>query len=109
MNFGNHSRLNSQHNWVDIYDHLLRKGIFTLTVDKIFMSSETEENGCRHILDLLITFTNVRIHTLQEVDAVLKEVHLRPIYHKAARIAPKCSLCTQWLNCTVSPTIVTKL
>ena len=80
INFGDHSRLNSQQNWVNLYDHLMRKRIFTLTVNKIFMSSEnSQENGCWHNLDLLITFitfTNVIIHALQEVDTVLKRVHL---------------------------------
>lgn len=95
ITFGNQSRLNTQQNWVNLYDHLMRKRILTLTVNKIFMRSEnSEENGCRHNLDFLITFitfTIVIICTLQEVDEVLNRVHLRPIYHKALPIASRCS------------------
>ena len=32
-----HSRLRSQLNWDDLHDHLISKGIFTLTMNKIFM------------------------------------------------------------------------
>ena len=32
----NYSRLNSQYNWVTVYDHILRNRIFTLTMHKIF-------------------------------------------------------------------------
>ena len=54
--FVNHSRLNSQHNWGDLYDHLMSKRIFTLIIiEDIHMSSKNyEENGYSHDLDLLI-------------------------------------------------------
>ena len=33
----NHSRLNGQDNWGDIYDHLMSTRIFTLTMIKVFI------------------------------------------------------------------------
>jgi hypothetical protein len=33
----NHYRLNNQHNWEDLYDHLVSIRIFTLTMNKIFI------------------------------------------------------------------------
>ena len=32
-----HSKLNSQHDWEDLYDQLLSTGIFTLIMNKIFI------------------------------------------------------------------------
>ena len=33
----NYSRLNSQHNWEDLYDRLIRMRIFILILEKIFI------------------------------------------------------------------------
>ena len=48
-----HSRLNNQHKWGDLYDHLM---IFTLMMIKVFhMSSKNyEESGYGHDMYLLI-------------------------------------------------------
>ena len=35
--YDNRSRLNSQHNWRDLYDHLTSTRIFTLRINKIFI------------------------------------------------------------------------
>ena len=35
--YDNHSKLNEQHNWEDLCDHLMNTRIFTLTVHKIFI------------------------------------------------------------------------
>ena len=34
--FVNHSTVNNQHNWEDLYDHLMSMSIFTLIMDKTF-------------------------------------------------------------------------
>ena len=35
--FDKHSRLNSQHNWAGLYDHLMRMRIVTLMMNKILI------------------------------------------------------------------------
>ena len=37
LEYDNHARLNSQHNWGDLYDHLMSMRIFTLIMNKIFI------------------------------------------------------------------------
>ena len=49
----NHSRLNNQHDWRELCDHLMSTRILTLVRNKSSNSYET--NGDRHDLDLLIT------------------------------------------------------
>ena len=39
------SRLNSQHNWRDLYNHLMSARIFTLITNKIFIQNLHEERG----------------------------------------------------------------
>ena len=41
--FHNCARLNNQHNWEDLYDHLMSTGTFTLIMNKIFMCSKIYE------------------------------------------------------------------
>ena len=35
--YGNYSRLNSQHNWGDLYDHFMNMSVFTSMLNKIFI------------------------------------------------------------------------
>ena len=71
-----YSRLSSEHNWVDLYDHCRTKRIFILEMNKIIhMSSKRhEENGESLTSDLLIVFRLAHrvIRILGEVGAELK-------------------------------------
>ena len=54
---GNHSRLNSQHDWADLYDYFMSRNthLHWDTDKDICTSSEKyKANGYRHDLDLLI-------------------------------------------------------
>ena len=69
--YAKHSRLNSEHDWRDIYDHLMSLRMFTLTLNKIFIWAPNImrqmamgmiwicESSCR----------NCMLHILWEVDA----------------------------------------
>jgi hypothetical protein len=51
QNRKNQLRFNGQHNWGDLYDHLMSTRVFTLIMHNMYKSSENHEE-CGHGLDL---------------------------------------------------------
>ena len=78
----NHSKLNNQHNWGNLYDHLMSTRIFTLVMNEIFIisSHNYNESGYGLALDLLPIHSKSRVAYPRRSELVRKSNHLKPIY-----------------------------
>jgi hypothetical protein len=68
-NYANHPSFNGQHDWGDIYDQLMATRMFTLIMDKIFISGLkiVREVTTTLIWICLPSCTNRMVHILGEV------------------------------------------
>ena len=80
----NHPRLNSQHNWRDLYDHLTStKIIFTLIMNKILIWAPkiTRKVATASIIELLTALYLLRVSYPRRFSCLVgKSNHLRLIY-----------------------------